>query len=68
MRGSELDFWRKVKLSFYATLVFLLITNPITYRFTQAIFQGVEGYGLYLIQGLLFFCVVFSIMLLASNT
>ncbi len=40
MAGAELDFWKRVKYSFYATLVFILITNPITYRFTQGIFQG----------------------------
>jgi hypothetical protein len=40
MAGADLQFWKRVKNSFYATLVFILITNPITYRFTNTIFKG----------------------------
>jgi hypothetical protein len=38
--AKEVEFWRRVKYSFYATLIFILVTNPMTYRFTQTIFQG----------------------------
>lgn len=38
--ARELEFWRRVKYSFYATLIFILVTNPMTYRFTQTMFQG----------------------------
>lgn len=40
MASAELDFWKRVKYSFYATLVFILITNPVTYRFTNTVFKG----------------------------
>lgn len=60
MDGRELDFWKRIKYSFYATLVFLLITNPMTYHFIQTMFQGTD---VYLLQGVLFFGIVFSIMM-----
>ena len=73
--GATLDFWRRVKYSFYSTLVFLLLTNPMTYRFTQTMLQGsvtvLQGGVLtpagYFIHGLLFFLVIFSIMLLPRD-
>ncbi len=40
MGPAELDFWRKVKYSFYGTLVYILITSPITYQFTNQLFHG----------------------------
>ncbi len=40
MGPTELDFWRKVKYSVYGTLVFILITSPLTYQFTNRMFQG----------------------------
>ena len=35
----DITFWKRVKYSFYSTLVFLLLTNPMT--FTHSMFQGV---------------------------
>jgi hypothetical protein len=63
MDGRELEFWKRIKYSFYATLVFLLIANSMTYRFIQAMFQGFDHNTIYLLQGLLFFGIVFSIMM-----
>ena len=71
MAGADLDFWKRVKNSFYATLVFILITNPMTYRFTNNIFKGVvtvlengtptpSGYFLHVV---LFFFTVLAIMM-----
>ena len=37
----DITFWKRVKYSFYSTLVFLILTNPLTYAFTQSMFQGV---------------------------
>ena len=70
MSSSDLDFWRRVKYSFYSTLVFILITNPMTYLFTQSIFKGAltivqngvpTATGYFLHAGL-FFLVILSIM------
>jgi hypothetical protein len=69
--GPELDFWRRVKYSFYSTLVFLLVTNPMTYRFTQSIFQGfiqILQNGIptpagYFIHATLFFFIILGIMM-----
>jgi len=40
MRGGQLEFLTRVKYAFYATLIFILVTNPITTIFTQSLFQG----------------------------
>lgn len=40
MAGADLAFWRKVKFSLYSTLIFILITSPITYRFTDSMLKG----------------------------
>jgi hypothetical protein len=69
--GSELDFWRRVKYSFYSTLVFLLVTNPMTYRFTQSMFQGffqilqngVPTPAGYFLHAVLFFFIILGIMM-----
>ncbi len=71
MAGADLDFWKRVKNSFYATLVFILVTNPMTYRFTNNIFKGAvtvlengtptpSGYFLHVV---LFFLTVLAIMM-----
>jgi hypothetical protein len=67
----NLEFWRRVKYSFYGTLVFLLITNPMTYRFTQAMFQGsfnvlqgvVPTPAGYFLHAVLFFLLTLAIMM-----
>jgi hypothetical protein len=73
--ASELEFWRRVKYSFYATLIFILLTNPMTYRFTQMMFQGSiqilqngvltpAGYFLHVI---LFFLITLSVMMFPKD-
>jgi hypothetical protein len=72
---KDIDFWRRVKYSFYATLVFVLITNPMTYRFTQAMFQGsftVLQNGSptpsgYFLHTALFFLITLSIMMFPKD-
>lgn len=71
----DAEFWRRVKYSFYATLVFLLFTNPITYRFTNTMLSGAitvlqngvptpQGYFLH---AALFFLVCLGIMMLPKD-
>ena len=70
MPSSDLEFWRRVKYSFYSTLVFILITNPMTYSFTQSIFKGslsivqngVPTAAGYFLHVALFFFVILGIM------
>jgi hypothetical protein len=73
--ASELIFWRRVKYSFYATLIFILITNPMTYRFTQTMFQGsllVLQNGIptpigYFLHVILFFLVTLAVMMFPKD-
>lgn len=71
----DTEFWRRVKYSFYATLVFLLFTSPITYRFTNTMLQGAitvlqngvptpQGYFLHAV---LFFLTYLGIMMLPKD-
>ncbi len=67
---KSLDFWKRVKYSLYSTLVFILITNPMTYLFTQSIFQksliilqnGVPTTTGYFLHAFLFFVIILAIM------
>jgi len=69
------DFWRRVKYSFYASLIFLLLTNPITYSFTQTIFRGsftVIQNGIptsagYFLHGILFFLITLAVMMFPKD-
>jgi len=69
--AAELDFWKRVKYSFYSTLVFILITNPITFKFTNTMFHGlftVLQNGMptpvgYFFHVFLFFVVILAIMM-----
>jgi hypothetical protein len=40
MRDGTNDVLHRIKYSFYSTLVYILVSNPITYHFTQTLFQG----------------------------
>jgi hypothetical protein len=40
MKVGTSDIIHRLKYSFYATLVFILISNPNTYSFTNSLFQG----------------------------
>jgi hypothetical protein len=61
MTGS-LEFWSRVKYSFYATLVFLILTNPITYSTTAKLLKTTTS--VYLVHGLVFFLLIFALMLI----
>jgi hypothetical protein len=70
----DITFWKRVKYSFYSTLVFLLLTNPMTYAFTQSMFQGVTmvrngvltSTG-YFFHAFLFFLTILGIMMFPKD-
>ena len=70
VQGSVNRILLKLKYSFYSTLVFVLITNPMTYSFTQSIFKGaltivqngVPTAAGYFLHAALFFLVILGIM------
>ena len=57
-----LEITKRVKYSFYATLVFLIITNPITIKTLQNLFNfsPVEGY---FFNAFLFFSCILGLMM-----
>jgi hypothetical protein len=55
------DLNRRIKYSLYATLIFMLLTNPMTWKFTQTLYSGLSAPMVYLTQGLVFFCLVFAV-------
>ena len=75
MTKEELGFWNRVKYSFYATLIFLLITSPIAYQFTDSLFKGsiVVLYNQtptasgYLLHAVLFFLVTLAFMMIVRS-
>ena len=70
MRGGESDILHRMKYSFYATVLYVLLSNPITYSFTQSMFQGsllIVQHGIptavgYLFHTVLFFLLFFSVL------
>ena len=72
---GPLSFWLRVKYSFYSTLVFLILTNPLTYAFTQSMVQGlfkVVNNGIptaagYFFHGFLFFLVILGLMMFPKD-
>jgi hypothetical protein len=75
MSGTLDDFWRRVKYSFYGTLVFLLVVNPITFGFTQQMFRGIVSViqdgrittAGYLIHAVLFFFITLGVMMIPKH-
>lgn len=72
--GVDITFWKRVKYSFYSTLVFLILTNPMTYTFTQSMFQGVvlvkDGVPTstgYFFNGFLFFLTILGLMMFPKD-
>jgi hypothetical protein len=71
MRGGESDVLHRMKYSFYATVLYMLLSNPITYSFTQSIFHGsldivqnsVPTAVGYFFHSVLFFLLFFSVLL-----
>jgi hypothetical protein len=70
----DITFLKRVKYSFYSTLVFLILTNPLTYAFTQSMFQGVSivkngvltSTG-YFFHAFLFFLTILGIMMFPKD-
>jgi hypothetical protein len=75
MRSTHQEFWKRVKYSFYSTLLFILITNPVTYRFTQTMMQGsltILQDGIptpvgYVFHSVFFFLTILSTMMILKN-
>ena len=67
-------FLLKVKYSLYSALVFFLIANPETYRFTQSVFGSLiaskdgspTSYGFFL-HTILFFFAILGLMMFPSD-
>lgn len=61
---NPLEFTKRVKYSFYATLVFLILTNPITLSTLESIFGfSSSSTGGYFILAALFFCCILGLMM-----
>lgn len=75
MSGRDLGFGLKVKYSFYSTLIYLLVTSPITYRFTQQLFgdmftiiqSGVPTPAGYFLHAFVFFALILAIMMFPQD-
>lgn len=57
------DLNHRFKYSIYATLIFMLLTNPMTWKFTQSLYSGLSESVVYLFQGFVFFCLVLAIFM-----
>jgi hypothetical protein len=75
--AQEINIGLKAKYSFYSALVFFLIGNPETYKFTQAIFGGwlaptserdgsPTSFGFFF-HTFLFFLTVFALMMFPKD-
>jgi hypothetical protein len=62
----------KVKFSFYSTLIFFLVANPVTFRFVNGLLPGVAVNGCptavgFVLHSLVFFALSFFIMMLPKD-
>jgi hypothetical protein len=71
--AQEINIGLKAKYSFYSALVFFLIGNPETYKFTQAIFGTTAdrdgsptSFGFFF-HTFLFFLTVFALMMFPKD-
>jgi hypothetical protein len=64
---TELSFLRRGKVSFYATLVFLLFTNPLAIRFQEMVFHGIPSAVQYLLRGLVFGLCLLGLLMFPSE-
>jgi hypothetical protein len=73
-RREIVPFILKVKYSLYSTLIFFLIANPETYRFTQSVFGSLiasksgspSSYGFFL-HTFIFFLAILGLMMFPSD-
>ena len=69
----DITFWKRVKYSLYSTLVFLILTNPMTYAFTQSMVpmtivdDGVPTSTGYFFHALLFFLTILGLMMFPKD-
>ncbi len=69
---AELSLWLRVKYSFYSTLVFVLVTNPMMMKLLQDLFGGILQGGTltpvgWFVQVVLFFVAILAIMMLPRD-
>lgn len=69
---AELSLWLRIKYSFYSTLVFVLVTNPMMMKLLQDLFGGILQGGIltpvgWAAQVLLFFAAILAIMMLPRD-
>ncbi len=76
MGSSEISLGLKAKYSFYSALVFFLIGNPETYKFTQSIFgsfspisdrEGTPTSFGFFAHTFLFFLTIFALMMFPKD-
>ena len=75
MTPTSHELLLRMKYSFYGTLIFLLVSNPITYRFTQQLFghafatisAGVPTPAGYFLHALLFFALTLAVMMFPKD-
>jgi len=72
--AQEISIGLKAKYSFYSALVFFLIANPETYKFTQTIFgfptassSGIPTSFGFFFHTFLFFLTVFALMMFPKD-
>jgi len=73
-RREVVPFILKVKYSLYSALIFFLIANPETYRFTQSVFGSFiasksgspTSYGFFL-HTIVFFLAILGLMMFPSD-
>ncbi len=61
--ATNQDFWKRVKYSFYATLIFLIVTNPITHNLTSKLTRGIPS-AAYIVHAALFFALSLATMMI----
>lgn len=72
MSGATEEFLLRAKYSLYGTLIFLLVTNPMTIKLLQSAVGGIlQTEGLtpkgYFIQVVLFFLITLGLMMFPKD-
>jgi len=69
----DITFWKRVKYSLYSTLVFLILTNPVTHSFLQSMIplplmhNNVPSSMGYFVHAFLFFLCILGLMMFPKD-
>lgn len=69
----DITFWKRVKYSLYSTLVFLILTNPVTHIFIQSMIplpllhNNIPSSLGYFVNGILFFLCILGLMMFPKD-